>query len=212
MLRSAAVAEMQKILGFRTDRENECISALQTAQRLLERGRSLPYFLKQESQTLTVASGSGETDLPERFLREVQDEGPTFVNSDGDLIEIEKVTYDIAKSRFVSEDAGAPVAYALRKETLWFRPDRDTSYSLSWGYYKGAVILDSEVENEWLEEELGAPEVLWARAGMHLAKIMRNATAYDLFKEVYVEAWVGMQGDTIEREAENLPLFLGERL
>ena len=48
MLRDVAVADIQKALGFRTDQYDNCVAALQTAQRLLERGRTLPYFLLEE--------------------------------------------------------------------------------------------------------------------------------------------------------------------
>lgn len=208
MLRSEAVARIKRGLGFRTDLDNEIVSALQEAQRLLERGRTLPYFLVVEDEILAVPSGSGEVALPERFLREKEDEPLRYVD-EKKLVVLSKIDISIGSRTFFEEGAGAPIAYTLRKDTIKFWPDRDKNYTLTWSYYRGAQELNADVENEWLEK---APEVLIGRAGMLIAEDLSNVGAYNKFLKMYQEAWGGMFADSEMRVRENAPLRMGERL
>lgn len=212
MNRSAAVARIQRGLGFRSDRSDEIVSALKEAQRLLERGTTLPYFLLQEDESLVFPSGTAGVTLPSRFLREKDGEGPHFTTTENKRLYLEKIDQYTADVRFFDADAGKPIAYVLRKNTIIAYPERDTSYTTTWSYYQGAVSLDNDVENAWLEEEYGAPEVLIGAAGISIAKDLRNAPAVELFTLMFNAAWRGMLGDMFEREAENLPLAMGSKL
>lgn len=213
MLRSAAISRIQRGLGFRTDLTDEIIAALKEAQRLLERGRTLPYFLLQESQSFSVASGSAEISLPTGFLREKEDERFHFTSSESDeLVFLEKLGFNVLKGRFADEDDGEPAAYCIRKSTVIIAPDRDTDYTLTWSYYKTGTALDSDIENEWLEEEYGAPEVLIGKAGMIMAEDLIDAEAFAKFSKMYAEAWTGMIADDIERQDVGRPLLMGGRL
>lgn len=212
MDRTAAVTRIKRGLGFRSDLDDTIVDALKEAQRLLERGRTLPYFLMQEDQSLSVTSGSAEISLPTGFLKEVDDQGPHYINTDDKIVFTEKLDFDVGTLRFQSVDAGAPLAYALRKSTLVFWPSRDTAYTLTWSYYKSATALTTDVENEWLEESRGCPEALIGRAGMILAEDLENATAYTKFSKMYAEAWQGLLGATVERQLANKPLHMGGKL
>lgn len=209
--RSTAVARVQRGLGFRTDLEDEIIDALQEAQRTLERGKSLPYFLLQEDQTLAVASGSADVSLPTGFIKEKEDEPLRYTDSDGNLIKPEKLPLDIGTARFLSADAGKPIAYVLRKAGITFFPERDTDYSLTWSYYKAADVLTTDITNDWLTY---APEVLVFAAGVIVAADMGASGEKTLqkFQALYKTAWDGMFANMIERELENKPLKMGSRL
>ena len=213
MNRAAAITRVKRGLGFRSDLDDEIASALQEAQRLLERGRTLPYFLLQESQNFAVTSGSAEISLPTGFLREKEDERFYYSNSDDELIFLEKLAFDIIKGRFPDTvEDGAPLAYCIRKSTVLIKPDRDTSYTLIWSYYKAADALTSNIENAWLEEEYGAPEVLIGKAGMILSEDLGDAIALGRFTKMFSEGWAGMLSDDIERQAVGRPLNIGARL
>jgi hypothetical protein len=212
VLRDAAVVRIQRGLGFRTDQVDNIVEALQEAQRLLERGRTLPYFLLEEDQDIAVVADERSVALPERFLREHPEERMHFYDSAGALRFLEKMDFDYIHPSFVDEDSGQPTAYVLRKNTLEIFPLPDADYTLVWSYYKGAESLATNLENAWLEEEYGAPEVLIGRAGMIVAADLTNATAFAKFQAMFNEAFVGMIADGVQRDQENNPLYMNGRL
>lgn len=210
MLRSVAVARIQRGCGFRSDQADNIILQLQESQRLLEKGRSLPKFLLQEDATLAVASGSGQTAFPTGFLREKDGELLRYYDSaEEEYVFLEKLTKDEGLSRFATVDPGAPVAYIVRKAGIDILPARDTSYNLTWSYYKSADALTSDIENAWLAY---APEVLIGHAGMAIAKDLRDAEATALFQSMHVEAWRNMFADDILEDETGDPIYVGGRL
>ena len=211
MTRDEAVDMIQFELGNRSDLEQQIIDRLQQGQRLLEHGRSLPYFLLEEDQTLSVASGSGDTALPTGFLREKDGEGLRYYDStEEEYTFLEKLILEQGLDRFAGSDAGVPAAYAIRKTELTIWPERDTSYSLTWSYYKSGTSLATNVsDNAWL---VYAPEVLIGLTGMRIARILKNQNAVELFKELYHGAWSNAFAESILREDEGDPILMGGRL
>lgn len=215
MLRSEAVTRIQRGLGFRGDLDAEIVSALQEAQRLLEKGRTLPKFLLQEDQTLTATSGSGEISLPDRFLREFVQEPLRYENtsvSPNTVSFLEKKSLEEARRLYIGADPGTPKVYVIRKSTIAIYPARDTEYSLTWSYFQGAVVLSSDVENAWLAEITGNPEALIGRAGMILAEDVKDPDALTKFTRMYNIAWGGGLAEDIMDEEENNPVRVGSRL
>jgi len=214
MLRDTAIAEIQRGLAFRTDQFDNIVLCLQKAQRLLERGRTLPYFLKEEDVEVPILTGASTFALPVRFLREVDDAGLHTLDSEDRRVYLEKMDHKTGALRFQDPDAddGMPIAYSLLVDTVQFWPATDADRTLVWSYYQGAESLATNIENAWLEEEYGAPEVLIARAGMLMAEDLFNDAAYQKFQRQFVEAYGGMLGDTFQRESANYPLYMGGRL
>lgn len=217
MLRSAAATIIKRGLGFRTDLDDEIVSALQQAQRLLEQGRSLPDFLKEEDATLTVTSGTGDIAFPTGFIREIQ--GETFHRTDattGRIVKLEKfIDLSLIGQTLVTPetDPGAPVAYYVRKASFAFFPERDADYNLTWSYYKKADELTSDIENAWLAN---SPDTLIGRAGMLIAEDLGSdpgmKARYEKFKNLHDIAWRGMFSETVLREEANYPAAMGSRL
>lgn len=212
MLRSVAIARIKRGLDFRTgtDDDDNIILQLQESQRLLEKGKDLPRFLIEEDDTLTVTEGTADVAIPTGFLREVDEEGFHYVDSTTDeTVWLEKLSYEEAKRRFSESDPGRPIAYAIRKDTFAFFPERDADYDLTWSYYKAADVLSTDVENAWLANN---PEALIGHAGMVYARDLNNQGAQQRFMQMYQEAWSGQFAEDVERERDNDPLFMGERL
>lgn len=210
MLRSEAVARIKEGLGFRDDLDDTIVARLKESQRLIEKGRSLPFFLVEESATLAVPSGSADVALPTGFIREKGREGLNYYSS----IEfknnfLEKLNFNVGVARFVNVSAGVPRAYALRKATLKFWPNRDAAYNLTWSYFKAGDVLSTDIENVWLAN---APNILIGHAGASLAKDLRDESAVSVFNAMYVEAWNGAFAEGIMRDEENAPLYVGGRL
>ncbi len=209
MTRDQAVALIQEELGFRSDLAANIVGRMKQAQRLLEHGRSLPVFLLEQDASIVAAAGSAEVALPTGFIRWKQDEGLRYTTTTGSFVKLEKVPLDIGAARFLDADDGKPLAYTLRKDTIKVYPDRDQAYTLTASYYKEAVALDSNIENEWLAH---APDVLVGRAGMFMCGPLRNDAAMARFLEIYGTAWASMFADGIMREEEDEPLHVGGRL
>jgi len=219
MLRSEAVARIQRGLGFRTDLDDAIVASLKEAQRLLEVGRTLPSFLLAEDQSLVVAIGSGGTNLPLGFIKEAEQGQLRYADPTASkYTPLEKITFTEAKERFFSDAPGKPKAYALRSGNVDVFPERDVEYTLTWDYYKRAVALDSDLENEWLVDvpaaggKLGDPEGLIGRAGIIIASDLRNQKALSLFQTMFADSWAGRMAYDIEREQVNNPVRIGGQL
>lgn len=218
MDRDTAVARIQRGLGFRDDLVDEIIASLKEAVRLLETGRSLPDFLLQDEQTLTVPAGTANVALPTGFIREWQEQPLryTAASSPSTIVILEKLDYKIGEQRFPPDDtdAGAPVAYSLVNGAIKFWPaERDVEYTLRWAYYKHSVALTSNVSNnEWLDETDGSPEALIGRAGMIIAADLNDNPNLQKFSSMYNIAWNGITSESDLGDQENRPLAVGSRL
>lgn len=227
MTRDEAVARIQQGIGFRSDLNDQIISALKEAKRRLEKGRTLPMFLLQEQQTITVSVANGGLfPYPTGFLREWQEEPPSYgtTGNDGgddvisDVATIcfpEKLDYNVAKARFINADAGRPLAYSLRKTGLQFFPTPDATYTLDWAFFQASVDLSTNVaNNEWLDENEGNPEALIGKAGMIITADLgpEAAATVQKFASMYAEAWGNAVADDQLKDEENRPLAMGSRL
>jgi len=212
MLRSLAISRIKRGLDFRvgsTDDDN-LVLQLQESQRLLEKGKDLPRFLIEEDATLVATSGDAEIALPERFLRELEESEFQYYDSEvAEWVTLEKVSINEGRTRFADASSGKPQAYTLRKATIVFWPERDTDYTMTWSYYKAADLLDSDIENAWLEHN---PEALIGHAGMRYAADLGNEAARLRFEAMYTEAWSGQFAEDVERDRDNDPIYMGGRL
>ncbi len=216
MDRSAAVARINEGLGFRSSGnalESAIVLRLQEAQRNLERGKTLPKFLLQENQTLTLTAGAHTVAKPTGFLRE-SDENRLhyFVSGSDQPIFLARRFYDDALLAQLNQDdmlPKAPSVYVMRQQTLDFITIADTTYTLRWDYYKAADLLTTDIENEWLAH---APEWLIGEAGFRIARSTRNATAVELFNEMRTAARAAIFGEDIAAELASGPLQMGGNL
>jgi hypothetical protein len=217
MTRDEAIAFIKFGLGNRTDTglDAAIVERMKQAQRLLEQGRSLPYFLKQEDASFALPSGNADVAFPSGFLREIQNE--TFhytstTSASNTVIYLKKVNPREGNTETFTtpDDPGRPRAYAIMESGFRFFPTRNTAYSLTFSYYKTAGTLDSNVaDNAWL---VNAPDVLIGRAGALIAEVIAHDRAKAAFDQQFMIAWQSAFAETVMREEENDPLRLGARL
>ena len=209
MTRDEAIAEIQWHLGNRSDLFDQIVLALQRAQRQLELGRTLPWFLKEEDATLSLPVGGADVAFPTGFLREEQDEAFHYTGTRG-MVYLEKVNLDIGNKRFADTSNGRPRAYAIREAGWKFWPLRDVAYDLTYTFYKTAGMLASNVtDNAWL---VNAPEALIGKAGAIVAAVIAHDRAKALFEEMFLTAFAEVIAENELRERENKPLYVGGRL
>lgn len=186
MNRAEAITEIQRGIGFRSDKQDEIISALAQAQELLEGGTSLPWFIISEDETINLVAENGTFTLPTNFIREVEETGEDSF-SVNDLMYINKVDYTAAKSRFGLSTAGYPSCYALRRNSLVFFPAPDTDIEITWSYYAKQDSLSTASTNSWLDN---IPYLLIGMAGKRVATQLRDMAAVSAFADME-STWAG---------------------
>lgn len=218
MIRSEAVAEIKRGLGFRQTQDTTIIAALQSAQRILETGRSLPDWLLVYDAAITVTADDPLFALPERFLRFHEDYELYYTNSDAARVFIPRRGYQEAYTSYVAtgeEDASAvdtetdtyPSVFVQRSSTAGlFIPTPTTSFTAYLTYYRGAVLLDTDVENLWLEK---IPDLIISLAGMKVAGTLRDKDALNKFSTDYKMAQGSYLGDIVEQELAGRPMIMG---
>jgi hypothetical protein len=221
MTRGDAVRRINEGLGFRPDGnplEDKIVKRLQEAQRDLEKGKTIPPFLLQEDQNLVLAAGAHSAALPERFIRIDDDNLPHYFSLDLPSPKylkpfrqyVDAVGYITHVRRFnLQTDALAPGCFVIRKSTIDFVSKADREYTLIWNYYKGAAVLDSDTENEWLSE---APEWLIGEAGYRIALDARDQSAQQIFDDMRSKGRAAVFGDMLADEDAGGPLQMGEGL
>jgi hypothetical protein len=221
MLRADAVRRINDGIGFRPDGhslEDKIVLRLQEAQRDLEKGKTIPPFLLQEDQTLSLLANTNSVALPTGFIRIDDDNLPHYFSTDLPSPRylkpfrqyVDAVGYISQVRRFnIQTDALAPSVFVIRKGTIDFVSKADKSYSLLWNYYKAGALLTSNIENEWLAE---ASEWLIGEAGYRIAMDLRDATAKDVFDDMRQRARAAVFGDILADEDAGGPIQMGEHL
>ena len=200
MIRADAVTRVQRLLGFRSDLETEIIDALKDSQVELEQMAELPWFLKSEMASATTIVDETRIALPTDFIREVDadEEGGLFyyvstADEDERWVQLEKK--ELAAAIAAYQDAvGPPVVYSIDDAYVRVRPISDAVYTVKMIYYYKDVVLDTNVENQWLKH---AHELIIGKAGQKVAAAARDAAA--------MQAFVSMESNGMKRlETENV--------
>lgn len=217
MLRSVAVQRINDDLGFRPDGhslEAKIILRLQEAQRDLEKGKTLPRFLLQEDQTLTLAAAAHTVALPTGFLREADDSVIHYTPEGTDLpYFLERKYYRDGVLALLTPDseAVAPAIYVVRNTVIDFITTADQAYTLTWDYYKKGDPLTSDVENVWLDDD-NMPEYLIGEAGYRMAKSLRDQVAMQSFDDMRKQARLAMFSEEVAAELASGPVRMGANL
>ena len=200
--RLEAVTRIKRRLSFRTSLDSDIVSELQLAQKSFERGHSLPWFLKQEDQTLSFTAGTSFVALPSGFLRETEDQSPSYL-IDGERYPVfpAKKDWEDAYEAFTGSDPGYAQVYVIRKETFHVFPTPEVDYDLTWGFYQAdEELLSDDSENLWLTH---AYDLLIGKAGKILAEDIKNQEALASFNLMLSTGWAEIFADGISREDAN---------
>jgi hypothetical protein len=202
MLRDEAVVRIQDGLGFRKDREAEIVRRMQEVQRDLERGKTLPTFMRAEVLS-SVSAGALGFSLPADFLRITGERVQVDPSGTSDTRYWRRLSWGSYETIPLIEATvtGSP-RYAILdivNGDVWFDVYLATGQSYYFQYYKKADLLTSNIENVWLEH---APELIIGDAGRRIAADMRNQTAVQLFSTMYSEARATWFKEAIQDEQD----------
>ena len=185
MNRDTAVSRIRQILGFRSDLQSEAEGALIEAQEDAENGELgfLPWFLRRTFRD-TLARGSVNFYLPKDFIREYEHEryslwiggvGPgtrvPFVATD------RRGAYTDGRVAYYIEEVEEE---GLTRSRVVFDLEFDTDVCVELLYYKRDIVLNSNIENGWLEN---GSKYLIGLAGMKLAGV-RDITSMQEFMKM----------------------------
>jgi len=205
--RDEAVAEVQRGLGFRADLASHIVAALQSAQRELEGGAVLPWFIRIQDDPIVLVADQQRYPLPETFIREDEDFGPFWTGLGGeDVFHLGQLNYSTGVTLFRGANAGGPVAYAIRKDHLYFWPIPTEEVTFHWHWFEKQDVLDSNIENAWLRE---APDLMIAVAGRQMAMNLRDAAALQLFTDREARWKVWLETQHVARSESNQQYVLG---
>lgn len=217
MDRAAAIAEIKRGTGFRPTQDPTIIAALQSAQRTLEMGRTLPNFLLVFDASIAVTANDPNITLPSNFLRLSDEYELYYTNTDGARIFIPRRNYTEAYQAFVAsgdEDgtviqttSSYPQVWVHRSDTTGLLvPTPTVSFTAKLTYYKAAQVLDTNIENEWLAK---APEVMIGLAGIQVAGVLRDKDALSEFTRRYKMGQGSLMGKIVEDELAGRGLVMG---
>lgn len=211
MTRTEAITRIQDGLGFAVRQEAKIILRLKEAQRDLEKGKTLPKFLLQEDQTLTLLNNTSTVALPTGFLR-IDDDNPPHFFVAGEVkptfISMKRNYRDALEANYSDEPSGPKVA-VIRNSVIDFITTADADYTLTWNYYKAADVLDSDAENAWLAN---ASDWLIGEAGWRLAQDNRDKDAMALFQNLLTRGRAATFGEILAAEDSSGPLIMGANL
>ena len=207
MIGSLAVSTIAARLGKRgTAFDSEILLELQAAQEEMETGPQLPWFLLNHDTTTATVLDTKTIAMPTDFLLE-DDYGKMFiVDTDGDYNLCRKNDYDVLRKSVNFSTSGVPEQYALQDAIVSFFPTPNAAYTLDWHYYKRDDALTAAAANAWLTD---APMVLLNKAGLEMARFLRDQSAISIFDANYARAVAAMWARDEARRQAGMQLTMG---
>lgn len=200
MLKSVAIATIQRHLGFRSNLDAHILAQLQQAQSTFERegvpiflsgniqtGTFLPWFLLTEIADIVVPIGEERIKLPGDFLSEWEESALWIYDSSADEGEEWKAVPkdDVKTARRTAkatDSTDAPLLYARSGDyfRLFPKPEEVTQFKMIY-YAKDTELGATDIENDWLKY---TPNLMMGEAGMHIASSTRDAQGVAIFENM----------------------------
>lgn len=186
MTRDEAISEVQRVLGYRSDKVAEIQSLLLYQQAEMERQSDLPWFLRTELDTIVSIANNPNIAVPTGFLKEWQEDPlalKVWNNSNTAQIwrELAKDSPNFLRTTLqeVSDTAtGIPVAYSRVGDNFVLFPTPNAIFTFRMTYYKEDAVLSTNIENKWLKH---LPYLLIGRCGLRVSGAMRDKDAMQSF-------------------------------
>lgn len=208
-----AIAQIQLLMGFRSDLATQAKTQLELAQDQYERGPIYPWFLLSEIQTFVTSIGERRVPLPADFISE-NEEAALFYDDDegddaGEAFQLGKHDYDYLVKEWGLLAKGTPQAYAVQGEYFILFPVPDALYTISIQVYKKDTKISSlsnDATNKWLDK---APDCIIGKAGQMLATAARDTIATQAFMAMEQKGQAQLQIDNEARKHTNRQYQIG---
>lgn len=211
MTLSEAIAEIRRGLGYRTTLESSIVGAIQSVQRTLEEGLSLPDFLLEFDATITVTADVEAITLPSSFLRMHDQYDMYYIDPDDDgRVELPRRTEKEARAAYGSlESPVYPRVWVRRSNTsglLIPAPTVSATYYLT--YYKAESVLSvgGTTENKWLDNR---PDLIVGSAGLEVCTAIGYKDGFDFFKQRMARGEKVRMGSIVDQELQGRGIIMG---
>lgn len=183
MTRDEAVAEIQRVLGYRGDKAAEATTLLQYMQQEMENSPDLPWFLREETTSLVSIASNERMAFPTGFLKEWQEDGlyVQSISTSGYVIwtPLEKDMPSYLRQTLQDQAPSVPKGYNRDFNGYILFPTPDAIYTFRQIYYKAdALLAAGNTENKWLKY---LPYLLIGLAGARIAGATRDKEASATF-------------------------------
>lgn len=222
-----AVAEVQQIAGWRTDKATEIRAALQYSQNQREQpGRTYPWFLKS---VLTIPTVVGQVayDIPVNYIQDSDErDGNLFyfldtVNASRPIF-LKKWSRQDLQAKYLGRwptsdvdplsdviEAGKPSDYTLDATQIYLYPIPDAVYNISWACWAKAATLAIGLENAWLAN---APWLLIGDAALKICKDLGYKEGQQTATDLLIRAEADLFKAVIHRQEAGRRRSMGSRL
>lgn len=210
MTRDEIVAQVQLLLGFRTDQLNTITAQIAIQQNYLEQEVQwaiYPWFLYTERANALTEANDERVQKPTDWIADVEEDGIWITDTDGIEHLLIKSEQNKLRLTFVDSDPTFPQYYASSGDYYRFFPTPDAIYTLRMIYYqKDEIISVGSGENRWMKY---ASNCLIGRVGLMLSGAGNNARR-DMFSALYQESKTAIERKSFDELTVNRQYAMGE--
>lgn len=204
-----AILEIRTGLSGRTVIDAQAIRSLNSVQRGLEEGLSLPDFLLAYDVAIAVTAADPNITLPTGFLRMHDDYDMYFEDVTNGRTKIKRRKDSEARDAYGAvEDSENAIVWVLRSKTTGLlipTPTASATYYLT--YYKAEPILSSgTTANKWLDF---LPDVMIGAAGLELAQAAGYKEGIAFFQQRINRGERIRMGGIVDQELQGRTLVMG---
>src|SRR5262245_3597204 len=205
-----ALTEIKRGLGYRTTLDSSIVGAINSVQRTLEEGVSLPDFLLVYDAPITVTAAIEAITLPANFIRMHDKFDMYYVDSDGKRNYLPRK--DEQEARVAHAGVTSPTyprVWARRTNTsgvLIPKPALSGTYFLT--YYKAEPVLSigGTITNKWLDNR---PDIIIGTAGLEVCTAVGYKDGFDFFRQRLTRGEKTRMGSIVEQELQGKGVVMG---
>jgi hypothetical protein len=210
MTRDQIVAQIQLLLGHRTDMTNTITAQIAIQQVHLEREVQwsiYPHFLLTERSDSFLVLNDERLPKPPDFISECEEDALWIIDSEGTEKILYKTEYNKLRLEFGNEDPGLPEKYATLGDYWRVLPEPDFAYNVKTVYYQqDAIMVNGTDQNRWAKY---APNLLIGRVGLFISGAGNN-TRRDMFSALYQESKSAIERKSFDEQTVNRQYAMGE--
>jgi hypothetical protein len=207
MNRTEAVAQVQEVLGFRSDLTDRIITQIGITSTRLQMGATKPWWTIEQNKVLFTTEANTQVNVPEDFLEEYEEGRFQISDGEGGWSELIKNDLDELISIYGRTETGLPEGYALVGRTFQLYPVPDAEYVLHLDYIKSDDPLTSgSSTNGYLTY---IPELIIGMAGLRIAQAIRDKEAITTFREMVQEGRLELYRQNESRKHSNANYQMG---
>lgn len=207
---SEALTEIKRGLGYRTTLDSSIVGAINSAQRALEMGVSLPDFLLEFDAPITVTADDETITLPEGFLRMHDEYDMYYIDSDLGRVYLPRRGEQEARVAYANPTTPTyPLTWVRRSNTAGIlvpAPSESGTYYLT--YYKAEPVLSvgGTTENKWLDN---LPDIVIGTAGLQVTTGIGYKEGIDYFKQYLARGEKSRMGGIVDAELQGRGIVMG---